>query len=96
MNEPLLCPGCGDPYLHHTKVEVYDRDEDAATGTVITAERPWPSGESITVNVDTNKSMDACPSPRRSGIRVHLVCECCGATPYIDIIQHKGCTYINH
>lgn len=81
----LQCPSCGCNYLHHERVEVFDRAEDAATGTHVVVD----AGK-----VEVDNSMIGNPSKRRDGIRIHFSCEGCKDHPYMEIVQHKGNTYV--
>lgn len=81
----LQCPSCGCNYLHHGRVEVFDRAEDAATGTHVVLD----GGK-----VEVDNSMVGNPSKRRDGIRIHFWCEGCKDQPYMEIVQHKGNTYV--
>lgn len=82
----LLCPSCGGNYLHHEKVEIFERIEDADDGIHI-------SVSDGTATVDKNLIDN--PSSRRHGLIIHFTCEHCPATPIMTIIQHKGNTWID-
>lgn len=82
----LLCPCCGGNYLHHAKVEVFERDEDASVGTHAT----FANGAA---KLDGDISGN--PSRRRGGIAIHFTCEQCPAEPVLYISQHKGCTLLD-
>ena len=82
----LLCPSCGGNYLHHDKVEVFERDDDAETGLHVTIENGKAS---------TDNDLKDNPSSRRHGLKIHCWCEHCEAKPVLSIIQHKGNTWIN-
>lgn len=79
------CPNCGGCYLHHDKVEVFERAEDAEDGTHAVVDGHM-------VKVDRNISLN--PSRRRGGLLVHFRCEDCSARPVLSIVQHKGNTYL--
>jgi len=81
----LKCPACGFNYLHHEKIEIFERTEDSETGLHVTVNE----GE---VKTDTNLSSN--PSPRRHGLLVHFSCEGCSAISTLSLIQHKGNTYM--
>jgi len=81
----LQCPSCGFNYLHQGRVEVFERAEDAETGTRVVVD----SGK-----VEVDDSMLGNPSPRRDGVRIHFWCEGCKSLPYMEIVQHKGNTYV--
>jgi hypothetical protein len=83
----LICPHCEDEEsnLHHNIVEIYNREEDAATGTHVSV-----SGKHI--QIDDNIELN--PSPRREGIAVSFWCEQCCEASILEIIQHKGMSYM--
>jgi hypothetical protein len=82
----LLCPRCGDDYLHHGRVEVFARTEDA-TGVHTTV-------EAETVRVD--RDLTGNPSGRRHGVTIAFSCEGCPDDPdlLLTIAQHKGQTFL--
>ena len=80
----LICPTCGDAYLHQYRVDVFERDEDCI-GLHTRVERKL-------VTVDDNVKNN--PSPRRQGLVVSLWCENCRANVELSILQHKGGTQI--
>lgn len=83
----LICPSCGDSYLHHANVHVWQRDEDQKEGTLIVSTR----NETITSN---NYPMSGCPSPRRNAVAIQFWCECCHNINQLNIYQHKGETFM--
>lgn len=84
----LLCPRCSGTMMHHTKVEVFERDEDE--NKVI---RTDVGRYGTHVSIENNKHN---PSLRRQGIRIWFMCEQCdfdnpkGIT--LIMAQHKGFT----
>ena len=76
----LICPNCGDGFLHHETVIVYDRGEDALANITHIGEPVIPTPEN--------------PSPRRHGLRVRCFCEHHSGKWDLLIFQHKGSTYI--
>jgi hypothetical protein len=82
----LLCPSCNGDHLHHTTMEIFERNEDAINGLHVTVK----DGK---VNVDTSLADN--PSSRRHGLKVTFWCETCHASPVLVIAQHKGCTDID-
>ena len=84
----LLCPKCGFEYLHHDKVEVFDRIEDATTGLHVTV-----MSEPSRVNVD--ESIVGNPSSRRHGVRIEFWCEGCSERSALTLAQHKGVTELD-
>ncbi|MBR9911512.1 MAG: hypothetical protein GYB33_14285 [Gammaproteobacteria bacterium] len=81
----LKCPSCGGIYLHHDKVEVFERSEDAETGVHAVVENNV---------VKTDNNLDGNPSRRRHGLKIHFWCEGCKAKPVISLSQHKGNTWV--
>jgi len=82
----IKCPFCGSDYLHHVRVDVYDREEDEEKGLHVTA---W--GEYVQTDTDLSKN----PSPRRNGVLIYFECEGCRKTFPFTIAQHKGNTFFN-
>jgi hypothetical protein len=82
----LVCPSCKGNYLHHEKVEVFDRHEDQTEGlhVVVGAQ-----------DVHIDKDIKGNPSARRHGLKIYFSCENCKALPVLSIAQHKGQTYID-
>ena len=83
----LLCPSCGNQFLHHSRVHVYSRLEDDS-----------PRGVHASVSehgvLQTDLDMRHNPSRRRDGLRIEFWCEMCEVKPKLTIIQHKGQTMI--
>ncbi|WP_319408786.1 hypothetical protein [uncultured Desulfosarcina sp.] len=86
MGGELKCPSCGNHFLHHDKIEIFEREEDAEKGLHIEIE----DGISTT---DTN--LFGNPSERRHGLLIHFWCEGCQAKPVLSVSQHKGSTYVD-
>ena len=80
----LLCPECGGSYLHHIKIENFEREEDAPNGIHTTIIR-----NDINIKYD---SLDGNPSQRRHGLKIWFYCELCEAEPILTLSQHKGQT----
>jgi len=84
-NDELLCPVCGFHFIHHGRIEIFNRaKEDAHSGICAKIDE-------ISCLVGT--SMEGNPSNRRNGIRINLEGEC-GHKVDIIISQHKGQTLI--
>lgn len=85
----LLCPHCGDEYLHHEEVDVFNRGEDAALGqhTHVPA---TPNG-----TVVVQQDLAGNPSLRRHGIRIEHWCEGCHGRFSLCLVQHKGGTFLH-
>lgn len=84
-NGELICPNCGSLYLHHEKIEVFERAEDASEGLHV-------SVDGMSIAVDTKLLGN--PSMRRHGLKIHFRCEGCKHLPVLSLEQHKGCTYM--
>ena len=93
----LHCPRCGGEYLHHGRVDVYQRTgEDADRGMHVAV-----GGGSVAVYASA--PMGASPSSRRDGLTVGFWCEGCselsfdsGDYPHeLCIVQHKGQTFVS-
>lgn len=87
-SQTLICPHCGVFYLHHGKIEVYDRDEDDLVSLKVTIGSPLKTATCAIVDSLEN------PSKRRDGMRIHFWCEGCDKQPTLAIVQHKGITYM--
>ena len=93
---PLLCEECGGEYLHQEKIEIFERSEDSSHGLKVTTQN---NGQCV-----LSQSMAENPSPRRQGVRIIFSCEFCPSdgdpcvggklTTVLEIIQHKGGTYL--
>ncbi len=81
----LLCPSCGGNYLHHDRVDIYERGEDGSYGVHVAVE----DGKAT---MDTK--LQGNPSGRRHGLVIHLWCEACHARSTLNVAQHKGNTLI--
>ena len=91
----IVCPNCGNGYLHHESVGIWDRGEDDVNGKnlLITGIGDW-NDKPLSFRFNDEHGMTWNPSPRRGGIRIQFSCECCSAVPVLAIYQHKGCTII--
>lgn len=83
----LCCAGCGGTYLHHDRIEVFNRSkEDALTGV-----RVRVAGLRVATGPDAHKGN---PSSRRDGVAIRFWCEQCPALTDLLVAQHKGQTEI--
>ena len=81
----VCCPACNGTYLHHERVEVYERTmEDSDDGLAVYVEG----------DIQVRTSMATNPSRRRDGVRFRMWCENCGAQPWLNLLQHKGQTLL--
>lgn len=94
----LKCQGCGQSFLHHREVRVFDRREDSdecclttvtVRGTDFDCE-PGLSGSNV--RVSPNASSTECPSRRRGSVVIRFECEVCDVATVLCINQHKGST----
>jgi hypothetical protein len=84
--DTLLCPYCGNEYLHHSKITAYDRSEDATAVTVSEIERGVVTRTAVLSDAARN------PSSRRDGIAIEFWCENCHGRSELTIAQHKRCS----
>ena len=84
----MVCPRCGNDYLHHQSVTSFDRIEDSPVVLETTVSR----GEAKMKMADSSTSRN--PSSRRDGLEIVFMCEACeeGRTLSLFISQHKGQT----
>jgi hypothetical protein len=89
----LLCPYCGNSYLHHIEVRVYDRGEDDDLTDVTRVK----DGLAAT-HREPSLGCDN-PSSRRDGVEILFWCEDCydpdkgnDSRVFLTIAQHKGNT----
>lgn len=82
----LLCPSCGGNYLHHVRVEIFERAEDDNHGIHVAVE---DGKATIGTGLAGN------PSARRHGLTIHFWCELCQAKPVLTLAQHKGNTHVD-
>ena len=83
----LICPHCLDSEsnLHHNRVEIFQRDEDEETGFHVAIQ-----GKTASTDTDIQQN----PSPRRNGLSIIFWCEQCCESSILDILQHKGMSYV--
>ena len=82
----LMCPSCGGRELHHDRVDVFERPEDAACGVHVSVANNQAAFD--TAIADN-------PSPRRHGLVIEFWCEGCEDRSALLIWQHKGSTMID-
>jgi hypothetical protein len=86
-NAPLVCPNCGDEYLHHHSIKVYCRDKEGVEAGLMTE---------ISCGATTiTRNMDGNPSKRRDGIVITFECETCDHKSNMLIVQHEGQTFFS-
>ena len=84
----ILCPNCGKNFMHHSSVNVINRDSEDGPGTSALSN---DDGVHIT-RVGANEILG-----RRNVIEIELWCETCGENApkkKLIINQHKGTTEI--
>jgi hypothetical protein len=86
LGDMILCPNCEGTYVHHSDVIVYDRSEDAEEGLQVSVQ-----GKEVNIN----REIEGCPSPRRHGLSIKVWCEHCHYKSVIHIVQHKGQTFVD-
>lgn len=85
----LQCPCCRESeYLHHSKIDVFERAEDEAQCLHTQIDRGG-------VSTGISKARGN-PSMRRHGLSVELWCENCEARSKLMLAQHKGRTVMEH
>ena len=84
----LLCPRCGENYLHQGTTTLYERPEDA----VVTLEIAVASAAVVTRLCPSSETRN--PSSRRHGLAIQFECETCGPVGELTIAQHKGLTLL--
>lgn len=106
--DTLLCPNCGEDYLHQESVVVLvrDREDGPATRVEVKASpselQPWIAArQGIDVlpplehpAAEVRVSRAAHPPGRRDSIAITFFCEHCPAKPVLVIAQHKGMTLV--
>lgn len=80
----IYCPVCGDDYTHHSDVRTYKRlgGEDGYSYYI------EPLSDKMILSSNN-------PSKRRGAIQIEMECEN-GHKFYLNIVQHKGMTYIDY
>jgi hypothetical protein len=81
----LLCPFCESEYLHHSKIEIYDRQEDDDAGVHV-------SVDAASVTLDSYISNNPCL--RRRGLKIHFWCEECSRVSILTFAQDEGTTNV--
>ncbi|HEY6194353.1 MAG TPA: hypothetical protein VI504_04860 [Candidatus Eisenbacteria bacterium] len=88
-DQSLHCPRCRKrASLHHTVVTSFDRPEDDQY-VMVTSVR----GDGGAFQRMENAQVEN-PSPRRDAVRIAFECEQCGPGLQLNIVQHKGDTYL--
>jgi DNA-directed RNA polymerase subunit M/transcription elongation factor TFIIS len=86
-DDSLSCPYCGNGYMHHKDVVIYNREkEDSNQGLAVQV-----TPEAVTTSDDLSGN----PSARRNGVIIHFECENCSNRYELALHQHKGVTYLH-
>lgn len=85
--DPLLCPACGNEYLHHEAALVCNRREDASTTEFFEVSTDGEVSKYLGPSEDN-------PSERRDAIQIRFSCEHCPHKSVLSVMQHKGFTYL--
>lgn len=85
----LHCPTCGENYMHHTYVKIYERFPYEDSPSVVLHVNGVKEGKFVTHEGPSNSRN---PSMRRDGIRIGFWCEHCEHHIELTIAQHKGFT----
>lgn len=97
LGEGLGCPHCGNFNLHQYRVSTFFRyGEDSTTGLAVTAlgfDRAIDAAQNPP-SLEVTSSMAKNPSPRRDGLQIWFSCEHGCDDPVLEIIQHKGTTFV--
>lgn len=80
----ILCPICSYDYTHQQAVEVFERPEDAKSGTHV---------KILDDDIQIDRNLTGNPSPRRQGVTLDMICESKHSFK-LHIYQHKGQTFI--
>jgi len=93
----LLCPACGERYLHLGAVELFVRNgEDAAEGMKVAVDTGGHlCGQPIGVKVTPKVGPDN-PSARRDGVKLKFWCETCPYLSVVRIAEHEGVILVTH
>jgi hypothetical protein len=81
----LNCPICDEEYLHQNKTEIFERAEDEENGLHVIVNRN---------EIKMDKNLNRNPSSRRNGLKITFWCESCQKESVLNIVQHKGTTWI--
>ena len=89
----FTCAGCGAEHTHQERVEVFARDSEDNAGLRMVVKQGCFGGDGgAKASIDTDLTSN--PSDRRDGVSIFFNCEHCPAISRLDILQHKGTTYI--
>ncbi len=84
MKYKVLCAHCGDEYVRHTKVQIFERQEGKQEKFHLIVDQE--------IHLDYNMTDN--PSCSRNGLIVHLRCENCNELSLLKLEQHEGRTFL--
>jgi hypothetical protein len=84
IGQELRCPRCGYTDLHHGRVTIFDRNEDAEMTVVTTVAGGLAEAHLLPSDTAGN------PSFRRDGLAIAFACEGCGDDLELTIAQNGG------
>ena len=91
----LECPICHqETGLHHDRVEVFERKEDALRGLHVDVTSHETLSRLDPPAVTTDENMEGNPSSRRNGVAIYFWCEHCSKESKLTIAQSKGTTIV--
>ena len=85
-NAVFRCAACNGHCLHHERVEIFERTEDAERGLRVVVE----AGKA-----EIDRELDGNPSRRRHGLKIFFRCEFCRKKSIFTIAQHKGVSLVD-
>lgn len=87
--DSLQCPRCKkESFIHHTNITSYERGEDDEQVLVTTVNADGGAFQRMENSRTTN------PSLRRNAVTIRFTCEQCGPGLELNVVQHKGETYL--
>jgi len=84
-SDGMVCPSCGESYLHHEEVEVFEREEGRKNVLHVSVKDG---------GIEVDDDMEGNPSSARGGVLIHFWCEICHAKTVLSFSQHKGATHV--
>jgi len=90
------CARCGGEFVFFTRVELFDREEDARKGLHVDVlmNDGWHRNHDQSVLTDIESELPNNPSWRRGGMRIYIRCEQCGKDSVLSLAAHKGYIYM--
>ena len=97
FSNAVMCPRkeCGCDNLHQGRIDIYNRAEDKREGQHVRVTCDSLSNDVPTkTRVIVDEDLTGNPSGRRQGLSIQFLCEQCDRIFILDIVQHKGTTYM--